>query len=230
MTGGSGGGTGAGVAGQAGAVAYRPATPADVPSLHATWAASFAEEHVVGLWSGDPGRFGRTFVAVGAELGVLAAVYWLPRRVRDATGGVDLVGGLANVATRPSARGRGHVRRLLDLALAAMAADGCAWSLLFTGTPGVYASSGFRTFSLSYPAGLPAHPGVPPAGWTVSPESLAGWPELAGVHAEFDARRPLSTVRDADDWRRRVPVFYAPPAELLVARRGAELGGYLVAQ
>ncbi|WP_431894197.1 GNAT family N-acetyltransferase [Micromonospora haikouensis] len=211
-------------------VAYRPVTAADVPSLHATWAEAFDDAHVVRLWSGDPGRLPRTFVAVQAGT-VVAAVYYLPRRIRDAAGGVDLVGGVANVATRVGARGRGHVRRLLDLAVTAMAADGCAWSLLFTGTPGVYASSGYRPFTLRYPTGRPAAAtaAAPPTGWTVRTEPGVDWAELAPVHAAFNADRPLSTVRAADDWRLRVPVWYSPPTELLVARQRGRVTGYLAA-
>ncbi|MBO4204610.1 GNAT family N-acetyltransferase [Micromonospora echinofusca] len=213
-----------------GSVTYRSATPADVPSLLATWAESFAGADVGLLWARDPGRLPRTFVAV-RDAEVLAAVYYLPRRVRDAAGHVDLVGGVANVATRPSARGQGHVRRLLDLAGAAMAADGCAWSLLFTGTPEVYRSSGFRSFTLDYRSGRPVRPAAPLVpGWSVRPAPLADWPEIAPVHRAFNARRPLSTVRTADDWGRRVPFWYAPPAELLVARQHGQVGGYLVTQ
>ncbi|RGC65292.1 hypothetical protein C5N14_29600 [Micromonospora sp. MW-13] len=219
MTGEAGGGARPGRGGGPGGdAAYRPAGPTDGPALHALWDTAFGEPHVPALWDGDPGRLARTFVAVAAGT-VLASVYYLPRRVRDGAGGVDLVGGLANVATLPAARGRGHVRRLLELALAAMDADGCAWSLLFTGTPAVYAGSGFRTFALRYPVGRPARPAAPPPGWAVTPGSPADWPALAGVHDAFDADRPLSTVRAADDWARRVPVWYAPPARLLLARR-----------
>ncbi|MEO3778370.1 GNAT family N-acetyltransferase [Micromonospora sp. B11E3] len=210
-------------------VEFRPATPADVPSLHATWDEAFTDAHVTQLYAHDPGRLPRTFVAVEAGT-VVAAVYYLPRRVRNAAGGVDLVGGVANVATRVRARGRGHVRRLLDLALTAMAADGCAWSLLFTGAPGVYLSSGYRPFTLHHRSGRPAAAAPPPPGWTVQAGSEVDWAELAPVHAAFNAHRPLSTVRDAADWERRVPVWYAPPTRTLVARHDGRTAGYLVAQ
>ncbi|MEU0152073.1 GNAT family N-acetyltransferase [Micromonospora fulviviridis] len=211
-------------------VDYRPATPADVPSLHATWAEAFTSAHVTQLYAHDPGRLARTFVAVEAGT-VVAAVYYLTRRVRNAAGGVDLVGGVANVATRVRARGRGHIRRLLDLAVTAMAADGCAWSLLFTGTPGVYLSSGYRPFTLHYPSGRPAAAVAPlPPDWVVQAEAGVDWAQLAPLHEAFNARRPLSTVRDADDWRLRVPVWYAPPTQLLVARQHGRTAGYLAAQ
>ncbi|SCL25047.1 Acetyltransferase (GNAT) domain-containing protein [Micromonospora pallida] len=210
------------------AAGYRTAGPDDLPSLRALWAGAFAGTDVTALWATDPGRFGRTFVAVRDER-VVAAVHYLPRRIRAAEGAVDLVGGVANVATHPPERGRGHARRLLDRAVTAMTADGCAWALLFTGTPAVYRSSGFRTFRLGYTSGRPAPPSVAaPQGWTVRPGSWADWPALAALHRGFNAHRPLSTVRGDHDWRHRVPTWYAPPAELLVAHRHGEPAGYLV--
>ncbi|WP_416904656.1 GNAT family N-acetyltransferase [Micromonospora echinospora] len=142
-------------------VGYRTATPADLPSLRSTWAEAFPATDVSAVWAIDPGRFGRTFVAVRAAR-VVAAVHYLPRRLRAADGTVDLVGGVANVATRPAERGQGHMRRLLDLAVTAMTVDGCAWALLFTGTPEVYHGSGFRTFRLGFTSGRPAAPTAPP--------------------------------------------------------------------
>ncbi|MFI6226207.1 GNAT family N-acetyltransferase [Micromonospora echinospora] len=210
-------------------VGYRTATPTDLPSLRSTWAEAFPATDVSAVWAIDPGRFGRTFVAV-RDARVVAAVHYLPRRLRAADGTVDLVGGVANVATRPAERGRGHVRRLLELAVTAMTVDGCAWALLFTGTPAVYRGSGFRTFRLGYTSGRPAAPTAPPEGWTVRPGSWTDWPDLAPLHRAFNAHRPLSTVRDDHDWRHRVPAWYAPPAELLVARKHGEPAGYLVRQ
>ncbi|GAB3078677.1 GNAT family N-acetyltransferase [Micromonospora schwarzwaldensis] len=211
-------------------VEFRPATPADVPSLHALWAEAFPGTHVAELHARDPGGLARTFLAVRVVT-VVAAVHYLPRRIRDGAGGVDLVGGVANVATRVDARGQGHIRRLLELAGAAMAADGCAWSLLFTGTPGVYLSSGYRPFTLRYASGRPVTgtASVPP-GWTVHAPDSVDWTELAGIHAAFNAHRPLSTVRDAADWALRVPLWYAPPARTLVARHRGRPVGYLVAR
>ncbi|WDZ83876.1 GNAT family N-acetyltransferase [Micromonospora cathayae] len=211
-------------------VEFRPATAADVPSLHALWDEAFTDAHVTELHGRDPGSLPRTLLAVQAAT-VVAAVHYLPRRIRNAAGGIDLVGGVANVASRAESRGRGHVRRLLELAGAVMAADGCAWSLLFTGTPGVYLSSGYRPFTLRYPSGRPAAVPAPvPSGWTVHAPAAVDWAELAGMHAAFNAHRPLSTVRDAADWELRVPVWYAPPTRTLVARFRGQPAGYLVSR
>ncbi|WP_254667555.1 GNAT family N-acetyltransferase [Streptomyces sp. SolWspMP-sol7th] len=67
--------------------------------------------------------------------------------MRTAPGGAPArVACLGGVATLPQARGKGHVRRMLDLAVARMTEDDCAWSLLFTGTPRVYEGAGWTTY------------------------------------------------------------------------------------
>ncbi|GAA2879760.1 hypothetical protein GCM10010517_42200 [Streptosporangium fragile] len=207
----------------------RTATPADRDSLYRTWAACFDAPHIVPLYESDPGRYDRTFVAAGDD-GIEAVVYYVPRRIRNASGGTDLVGGVADVATRPDARGRGHVRRLLRLAVADMTAAGCAWSLLFTGTPGVYAGSGWSVFELAYPTGVLARPAVPDPLTRVRPAGVGEWPLLAALHERHNAGRPLTTVRGPDDWKMRVPLWYGPPVELTVAELGGEPVGYLVAR
>ncbi|GAA2353745.1 GNAT family N-acetyltransferase [Nonomuraea africana] len=201
---------------------YRAATPADEAGLHALWAASFTAPHLLPLYESDPGRLPRTLVAAGAD-GVEAVVYWLPRRLRNADGGVDLVGGVANVATRPDARRRGHIRSLLALAIADMSAAGCDWSLLFTGSPGVYESSGFKVFSQSLTRGTLAAATRPSAS-AVRQASAAEWPLLAELYDRHNARRPLTTVRTADDWRHRVPAYYNDSIDL----RLVEGSGYVV--
>ncbi|MFI9551273.1 GNAT family N-acetyltransferase [Nonomuraea endophytica] len=178
----------------------RTAGPGDRDALYALWAGCFDAPHIVPLYESDPGRHERTFVVPGPG-GLLACVYYLPRPIRDGRGGVLRVGGIANVATRPDARGQGHVRRLLAAAMAAMAADGCAWSLLFTGTPAVY--SGWRSFELPLVSGPLAVPGG-----VCAPLRGAVPEELAGLHEAHNRRRPLTTVRDLAHWRVRVPLWY----------------------
>ncbi|WP_182903631.1 GNAT family N-acetyltransferase [Microbispora sp. H10830] len=199
----------------------------EVASLYKLWARAFTASHIVPLYEQDEGRLGRTFVAADAT-GLLAVVYWLPREVRDARGGVQRVGCLSSVATRPDARGRGLVRRLLATAADAMTAAGCAWSLLFTGTPGVYAGSGWRVFDRPrvdgrFAAAAPADPG-----WTVGPAGLGDWPVLAALHDRHDDGRPLTTVRSARDWTGRVPVWYGPPHEILLVREHGTPMAYAV--
>ncbi|GAA3469569.1 GNAT family N-acetyltransferase [Nonomuraea roseola] len=199
---------------------YRAATPADEPDLHALWAVCFTAPQLLPLYRSDPDRLPRTMVAEGSD-GVEAVVYWLPRRLRNAEGGIDLVGGVANVATRPDARGRGHIRSLLGLALESMSEAGCDWSLLFTGSPGVYESSGYKVFSQSLTRG-PLAAATREAS-AVRRASLAEWPLLAELYDRHNAHRPLTTVRTPDDWRHRVPAHYDDSVDL----RLAEGSGYV---
>ncbi|BBA96243.1 putative acetyltransferase [Actinacidiphila reveromycinica] len=202
---------------------YRTATPADEAALHALWAAAFPEADaaaVVALWGRDPGRHGRTLVAEDGGGRLVSALHHLPRPIRSATGAPQRVGCVGSVATRPDARGRGHVRRLLAAAVAAMTADGCAWSLLFTATPRVYEGAGWRSFAApgwsGRPAGRTPHPGAA----AVRPATAGDLPVLRALRTAYDAGRPLTTVRSADDWAHRVPVWYAPPTRILVATTG----------
>ncbi|MBE3015466.1 GNAT family N-acetyltransferase [Microbispora sp. NEAU-D428] len=204
----------------------------EVDSLYALWARAFTAPHIAPLYEQDEGRLGRTLVAADAT-GVLAVVYWLPREVRDARGGVRRVGCVSSVATRPDARGRGLVRRLLAMAADAMTAAGCAWSLLFTGTPGVYAGSGWRVFDRPrvdgrFAAAETLDAGTLDAGWTAGPAGLGDWPVLAVLHDRYDDRRPLTTVRSARDWTGRVPVWYGPPHEILLVHEHGTPMAYAV--
>ncbi|GLY79092.1 GNAT family N-acetyltransferase [Actinoallomurus iriomotensis] len=210
-------------------IEFRTALPEDRDSLYRVWAACFDAPHIVPLYESEPGRYDRTFVAAGDD-GVHAVVYYVPRRIRNATGGVDLVGGVANVATRPDARGRGHIKRLLSMALNAMASEGCAWSLLFTGTPGVYANAGWSTFELRHPSGTLAGAAAPGTRTTTRRVGPDAWPALAPLYERHNARRPLTTVRGSEDWRLRVPVWYGPPVELTVTERAGRPIGYLAAR
>jgi len=236
-------------------VELRTATPADVPSLHALWARAFDAPLMVPVFETDDGRLARTVVAVEpgpAGDTVLASVYWTPRVVTSADGSRQLRAGcVANVATAPEARGRGLVRRALTVALAQMAADGIDVSLLFTGTPGVYRSSGYETFEVpvltGHPRPAPAasvpggpHDGplelrtdrLPGSSWGAWEPDLP-WEALARLHDAADGapdgrRRPLATVRTPGHWRRRIPLWYRS-CELLTARtpRG-DVVGYVV--
>ncbi|MEV4372887.1 GNAT family N-acetyltransferase [Nonomuraea sp. NPDC049637] len=190
----------------------RTARPGDREALYALWAACFDAPHVVPLYETDPGRYGRTFVTGD----VSACVYYLPRRLHDGLGGEVRAGGVANVAAHPSVRGRGHVRRLLALAAEAMAADGCAWSLLFTGTPGVYKEwTGFELRTVSGPLRRTG-----PAGRGLRRIPAGEAAVLREVYERHNARRPLTAVRDEAHWRDRLPIWYGDPVELLAGDAG----------
>ncbi len=96
-----------------------------------------------------------------------------------------------------------------------MRAESCAWSLLFTGTPGVYTGSGWTTFPTHLREG--ALGGAPPAPspYRIRAACPADLPYLAQLSR---AARPLSAVRTATDWRTRLPAWYGPPRDWLVAQ------------
>ncbi|MFD7552131.1 GNAT family N-acetyltransferase [Streptomyces sp. NPDC059816] len=215
----------------------RTARPGDGAALHALWAVCFpTARHLPALHALDPGRHHRTFVAARTDGTLDAVVVYVPRTLRDATGTAQRVGGIGSVATRPEARGRGLVGELLARAVDTMAAEGCAWSLLFTGTPGVYRGSGWREFHRPRTEGaLPARNGRNREGtgrYRVRSALPADAPAVIRLQSAHNAARPLSAVRDADDWRVRVPAWYGPDCWSLLAerRRGGPPSGWLVAR
>ena len=107
----------------------------------------------------DPLYLEHTFVAVEAAGNLLSTVrYWL-RDIRDANGTPQRVGCVASVVTVESARRQGHARELMQLAIEAMRAEGCAWSFLLSSDMGVPSTRAWatarpmrRTIKVSYPA------------------------------------------------------------------------------
>jgi ribosomal protein S18 acetylase RimI-like enzyme len=221
------------------AVEYRSARADEEPDILGLWAACLPvpAERLRHEYRLDPDRLRRTFVAVDAAGAVLSAVACAQRNLGDATGRSRLVGAVTCVATRKSARGRGHARHLLDLALAAMCEEGCAWSLLFTDVPGYYERLGWKTMATRYREGALA--GERPrlaSGYTVEPfdpTDPSGWAALAETYNRYNAKRPLCLARSPEYWRSWVaPRFTAPTARVLVARRkGVDAGtaGYVLA-
>jgi predicted N-acetyltransferase YhbS len=210
----------------------RTATPADEPALAALWRRCFDAPQIAGLYALDPDRHRHTFVAQSAEgEGIDAVVVHVPRLIRDAHGTPQRVGGIGSVATRPEARGRGLVRRLLEAAEHTMTAEGCAWSLLFTGTPGVYRGSGWQEFGSTYTEGTLV-PSPDPGEFRIRPATARDLAGVAALHHAYNADRPLSSVRAAEDWAVRVPAWYGPVERSLVAEdpESGALVGWLVAQ
>jgi hypothetical protein len=155
----------------------------------------------------------------GHDGAIGAVLHWQPRPIRNASGGVDVVGCVGSVASAPRARGRGLVRQLLTRAIDDMTRHGCAWSLMFSGTPGVYTGSGWETFPAPYLRGVAG----PETAWgepLVRPACAADLPAMIAVHAAANANRPLTTVRSADDWAHRFPHWYAPPVRVLATDDG----------
>lgn len=123
----------------------RPARGEDQAALAALWATVFTPPLAPDQWLIDDERFAHTLVAED-DLGVCGSIYGLPKRLREADGGVAEVHAIGSVAVAERARGSGLARRLVSATL--QAANAADWALLFTGTPEVYRSSGFEIFSM----------------------------------------------------------------------------------
>ncbi|WP_037870787.1 GNAT family N-acetyltransferase, partial [Streptomyces sp. SPB074] len=185
---------------------HRTATEADEPALRALWARVFGPAPVATLWALGEERHARTLVTTEAGR-LVAALHYQPRPLRTAPGGAAARAAcLGGVATLPEARGRGHVRRMLGLAATRMTEDGCAWSLLFTGTPRVYEGAGWTTYEAPAWEGPLTAPPRSPGG--VRTATAADLPALARLRTAYDMTRPLTTVRTPDDWHHRVPAWY----------------------
>lgn len=123
----------------------RRARPADVDALTTLWAEAFMPPLAPDQWLLDERRFDGTFVA-DDEHGLCGSIYGLRKRLREHDGGVAEVHGIGSVAVAERVRGHGVARRLVATTLAA--AGDADWALLFTGTPEVYGSSGFTSFTM----------------------------------------------------------------------------------
>lgn len=192
---------------------YRRLRPPELPALIDLRAAALdtspAELELVLTDFGqelDPSQ--RTLVAVDTDGTLLATVgYWLRER-RGLDGASQRVGHLYGVATRPEARRQGHASHLLERALAAMQAEGCAWSVLFTREEArpLYARAGWRSFPSSRAYGTLAATRPPlPEGYLASlfdpRHEAGGWEQLAAVYAAYNRARPLTVVRSLAYWR-----------------------------
>lgn len=195
----------------------RTAIAADEPGILAVWDDAFGEPDMAPRWRLDPNRRSWTLVAADGD-DVLGAVYLVDQRRRSAHGRVARVLGLANVAVAGRARGRGLARALTDEAVAFGRRAGFDWSLLFTGTPGVYAPSGYRAFEQrrhrSGEVIANAHvSGRPPRLRSGGAELLTG-PGVAALH-DRDADRPFTAVRDDLGWRRAMSWYADSRVHLL---------------
>ncbi|WP_149084132.1 MULTISPECIES: GNAT family N-acetyltransferase [Microbacterium] len=176
------------------AVVVRSARAEDQSALVALWAAAFTPALAPDQWLVDAERLSHTLVAEDDE-GVCGSIYGLPKRLRETAGGVAQVHAIGSVAVAERARGRGLARRLVAASLdEGRDAD---WALLFTGTPEVYRSSGFLTFSMPRTMAGP---------WT-APEAVA---ESDAIARESVGLGVLGTVRDAYEHSRAGGIVLAP--------------------
>ncbi|MGN6428923.1 MAG: GNAT family N-acetyltransferase [Leifsonia sp.] len=185
------------------ATAPRTAAAEDEDAVVALWDEAFGEPGMAPLWRLDPVHRSWTLVAEDGD-GITGALYLVDQRRRTATGRVARVLGIANVAVAQRARGRGIARELMDDAVAFGRRAGYDWALLFTGTPGVYAGSGFLPFRQHrrVEGVVSDADAAGPLGVQRTPIASA---DLSGLAAAYDttcADRPLTAVRDDLGWRR----------------------------
>lgn len=174
-----------------------------------TWGAPDIEYVRQGARS-DPDYLRHTFVAIDAGGNLLSTVRYWVRTIRDASGTPQPVGCVASVVTVETARRQGHARKLMQLAIEEMSADGCAYALLESSRVGVplYTEIGFRNMPLSYYLGT--FSGIHPrAGNDYRIEHIEppfhfddnAWMAVRDVYAVYNAKRPLSLVRDDAYWK-----------------------------
>ena len=188
-------------------VSYRQIQSDEESAVLDLWAANLPveRERLQYEYRTDPLRGKHTFVAAG-DGAILSAVAYYLRSLRDIDGQPTLVGGVSAVATRPDARGQGHARRLLDLAVESMRREGCAWSLLFTDVGGYYERLGWQTVETRYREGrLAAERPAVPGDYSVERFNPAredgGWEALARVYDAYNARRPVCLSRALPYWQ-----------------------------
>jgi ribosomal protein S18 acetylase RimI-like enzyme len=220
-------------------IVYRSIHPAEEQQALDLWAKAIAaprEQIALPYWA-DPQRIAHTWVAITGAGALVAAAHYCVRQIRDAEGILQLVGGVAGVATDPAYRGQGHASRLMEELIGAMQAAGCRWSLLFTMVNSFYARLGWRTFTTRYREGrLAQDTDMRPILYTVrlfAPQrERSGWAILGRIYDIYNQQRPLTTRRDDTYWRNFARVrFTHPQAQVCVAveRATRQIRGYILA-
>ncbi|MDF2559359.1 MAG: hypothetical protein K0R99_805 [Microbacterium sp.] len=179
----------------------RAARAEDQAALTALWATVFTPPLAPDQWLVDDERFAHTRVAEDDD-GICGSIYGLPKRLRESDGGLAEVHAIGSVAVAERARGQGLARRLVTATL--QAGHDADWALLFTGTPEVYRSSGFETFSMARTLAGPWRAAAP-AGveGRVVRESvgLGSFRPLRELYeTSRDGRVSLAPVRGDRDW------------------------------
>ena len=156
----------------------------------------------------DPAAHAHTYVAVAPDGTIVSTLHYHLTVRRDADGRPRRVGEIDSVVTRAAARRQGHATRLLRLALDALHAAGCAWSLLVATDAGrpLYERAGYRCYPEPWRRGtitgaLPQRDRRYVMRPYDPPQELAGWDQIATVDVAFNRRRPLTVVRDVAYWR-----------------------------
>lgn len=179
----------------------RAACAEDQAALTALWATVFTPPLAPDQWLVDDERFAHTRVAEDDD-GICGSIYGLPKRLRESDGGLAEVHAIGSVAVAERARGQGLARRLVTATL--QAGHDADWALLFTGTPEVYRSSGFETFSMARTLAGPWRAAAPAGVEGRVVRESVGLGSLRPVREIYessrDGRVSLAPVRGDRDW------------------------------
>lgn len=177
-------------------IAFGPVPSGDVPALR---------ERLIRRLPELVGRY------QGGRLASVAAM----RPLRAWIGGVQHpVGGLANVATFPWARRRGHVVALLRHWLERLHEDGVGWCAEHPFDPRFYARYGFQSLPNGQVVEVPPAlfgTGAPSDAEALAPDRLEA---LRPIHAAFARRYGLALTREGgsgDAWHNLVRPHWGPP-------------------
>ncbi|MGW9159096.1 GNAT family N-acetyltransferase [Microbacterium sp. NPDC055665] len=211
------------------AATIRVARAADQQALAALWATVFTPPLAPDQWLVDDERLAHTLVAEDGD-GLCGSIYGLPKRLREADGGIAEVHAIGSVAVAERARGQGLARQLVAATL--QAGRDADWALLFTGTPEVYRSSGFETFSMARTLAGPWRAPAPVETDDRVERETVGLGSLRPLREIYersrDGRVVLAPVRGDRDWA--MAEVRMSGATLYRRVEGSTVVGYVIAE
>jgi predicted N-acetyltransferase YhbS len=149
----------------------------------------------------DPWRdAGENLVAV-ADGCIVGSLRVCARRVAGPAGSLRLAG-IGNVASEPSIRRRGYIRRLLSLAHERCRAAGYDLAMLFTGVPHVYSGGAAFEVLPFWWLEVPIQPVArSESAWRVEPLDISRHlAEVREIYDAFGRNRPAYPLRDDAFW------------------------------
>jgi GNAT superfamily N-acetyltransferase len=172
-------------------------------------------------------------VFVASEQGQICACLSVFPRHLKILGHMIPTGGVGNLYTDPSRRGRGIATGLLQHACDVMRARGLELAVIFPGaapaTPEFFAKRGWHSWGgqqtiLRHDRSAPNR-GDSDAGeefelQPVGPEDKRALQSVKSIHSAYAASRSGTVVRDDALWRACLTLTPAPQEEFLIARRG----------
>ncbi|MBU4201094.1 MAG: GNAT family N-acetyltransferase [Verrucomicrobia bacterium] len=144
---------------------------------------------------------------------------------------VNLVmGAIGGVATHPSYRRRGYVVRLFEESKVYLRESGCDFSMLFTGTPHVYAKAGWALFP-EYEWEVKMNEALPQAdaGFLIRPFNDGDLNKIMHVYDVYNGDKIWARIRDKDCWTKKLESADQNRGKLKSAFLVAEKSGSLVA-